>query len=1434
MDCGDGYSYSMNVVEQANPNKEKKEAWKNIGNAISCNDSYANSYFRVDGSLPEVLAVADFGLDIPDDAYIKSVRFEVKIRITDSNTKVKSPTAYFMLYGGKGKVNQQKTTGKDGWYGSTYRDYATKDLSTSWQVMTYTIYEDDWNAKGFPSNCLNMKEMGIDLHFEKPSKINHITGVWIGWVRVKVDYVVPNYRVTYSPSTSVEEPLEMLVNQQYCVDVNFENTTVANGGEQTVDIELPFGTSLKSYSPTSANFVHESGNSYKWTVDGSGLAKDKITLCLNSEVYGFRELTSSIDDKTFPYYIYPFSRDGVDFGEMAIESGLVQKAEPSCFKFFANTISSDTSITYTVVLDGENQTDWSKVSSDLLVYYNNTNQGNCILTGEDGYLSWELGQESQAQGVSIDWANTNNNQITFTVPKDTEVDINWTGCFIPLTTGENTMYVVNGDTGVSTTYEYNSLAPNSHTIDSHFEDSIFYDWRVLTQITNGAYFITMASKPTDMLMIQQECSLKAHMWKDLAYIGCVPIQHAHYEPEHDTSNDGISESFKNITYKGKKMEIEESTSLKIKAPPRDWTTWKGLVELDKPIPVNTVPTAFEGDVLNHRGWAEITGIKGVSKTNPLYYDGEIELDYLTHNINTRFTIERGGKSFDVKLDNPVASVLDSGEEFAKYTYINEDGETVTNSTGYFIVDTDGAYIYDSDMSEESRTLLALDNKQYVTIQSENPFTENAYVTMRWHSTKIAENRENKIDREIYLLNEDGKIVFKYVYHDYDFDTNNEYYSCMVKAEKQIGNNWIECINKKLYLNVDVESLQLKIDENGHIVQESTPNYDELIPDSDDEEYEIYEFNDFTYGSSLTFKLNGNTLDIIDSGLNGRNIVENGIVLEEGNYKLQVVFKNNNSDSDTVDVITFFDFEVSESILSSDFGLDYGNMYISSFPIADKTLMFTRLGEDGTIYYFKGEDNEEFSYIQEPFYMYAGGVDLTAGDGQSIFNLNNSYTIFYMQNGLVRIGFNRLNGELYIAKYDSYINEYINVARLQAQNKDFTVGSYSDDKIQIVAGTTVYSMYRGHPYIVINHPDEDIDFEVSWDMVFSDILNGEGYDFPVYFDLLNHDNLLPTLSDSDLIVSDEENTNVTSTPTLSLTAPDTVYIDEEAIFDVTGTVSDVSDVIPVEYASFVGNNGLYSMSVEVDNSVAKWFNLNVQKHIIQLGDTDRLEANLLDYEGNGISGNLIYFYELYDVLLALKSSTSIAQTGDVVDLNVTLKDSSDGSIVDEDSVVQLIAYNPQLFRYQGLSSTSSTDDVFVSQTGTTAMGISVASDGTTFSPSSTSNGWVWANLTGTDTNTGIADYYLTDLVVEFDVLAKTGIGTTRLNIYEAYRDGAKSSVFDVQIGHNKFIYEDGEVKHYVNGTLVTTKSYLSTEMQRIGFTCNQGTSLKIKNFIIGGY
>lgn len=1304
------WKYAQVVNEQNNPNLGEHTHWANMVNAVGSDTrTWASGYYDKKGGntiIPQTLTAHDFNLDIPVNAYVKSVTVELCLKSSMTNLKVYAPSVHFMIYGGRKNVsgnanNERRVTGWDS-YGD-YAVYSNEVLSTSEKIIRYTIPESELAKRSYPATAFNQNMMGVDIDFEQPLVFNgtHIA-IYLNWVRIRVDYEMPETYFRWALYVSDEyNPYTLQLDHTYNIPLLFGNKSKSSAGHiHNIEIQLPFGVHLESYEikdPYSRLEVIDAYyGKYRWVADGGTNAENRIDLKVHTDMTGFQTLTATntneADGRTVKGYIYVRGSER-EYSSADISSGIIKKATPSCFHFKTKVYSNDNSITYNVVVDGENQADSSCVSQFFKDFYNNHN-------GTGNYLiDWTLHQDSANQGVSIDWANTDNNNIKFNIPKKTNVEIVWTGCFIPITTGENTLYLVDGDSGESYTYEYDAI---SEGVKGTFTmgNTIWYDHRILTETTVEGYLVPFASKDTDRYMYEEDCNFTMHIQEPIAYVGCVPLVHSHHDPQSDFSNKSIKNTYRNKIYTGKTGEIEEKISFELHLPPRDWTTLQGLCEMDKPVPVNAVPTAFEGDILNHRGWVELGGVKNVKKTNPLYYHGELDVEYITHNINTRFQISKGvgvSNYTSDTLKELLDYVVESGDEFADYTYTNTDGEIVHNRTGYFIVDTDGNYIYDVEQANNRRTLMTMDNAQSIHINSVDALSEATKISMEWYSTKILEDRENNIERIIRLRNGDGTVLMEYKYFDYDFDTSSDNYSCRVNCSvlnRSVG-SFDTIIDADMKLGSDVECLNLTKDTNGNIVQETEPVDIDAMPETSRTYYDAstdetitlsadpFTYNDFMYGSKIHFTLQGNVLSIVDEGFTGREIHQSGIQLEKGEYYYEVEFINHNSDGDTNDVLHFFDFTVQESILSSDYKQLYSDIIVSSFPIPNKTLVYFRNSEEGTLYYYKN-DGSAFTYIQEPFYMYFCGVDLKSREGISLFNLNNSYTTFYLQNGLVRIGFNRFNGQVYLFKYDLYSQSYVPITTLQLKEyTDFTLGAFSDDKIEIKVGKTVFSMYRGYPYVVVKHGSDDIDFITTFNRAYAEGVNGVNNEFPVLWRLVNSDNLLPScitgedISSSCIDVDTVYNDDVGTEPTLTLskTSPATVYNGDTVIFNVSGTVSNIDEEIPIGEA-YIGAFGEYSTEIVTDGE----YPLKIDLHsslgsMIQTGDNAELRASLVDYEFKGISGVQINFYEIYEPYsLILQADKNIIQTGQNAEISAIFKD-EDGSRVRGQRVDFYEVYTP---------------------------------------------------------------------------------------------------------------------------------------------------------------
>ena len=298
-----------------------------------------------------------------------------------------------------------------------------------------------------------------------------------------------------------------------------------------------------------------------------------------------------------------------------------------------------------------------------------------------------------------------------------------------------------------------------------------------------------------------------------------------------------------------------------------------------------------------------------------------------------------------------------------------------------------------------------------------------------------------------------------------------------------------------------------------------------------------------------------------------------------------------------------DMEVLDTYLKTDYAEMYGNLVVSPFPVIGKDVVFTRRSEDGVIYYMR-DDDAPFKYLLEPYYQYHCGVDLKSREGISLFNLDNSYKIFYLQNGLVRMGFNRVDGELSLYKYDPNSGEYINTHYFKLNaNVKFEKGIFNDDKIEILADTMIFTMWRGHPYIMINHPNNDIEIKSIFTKVFGETdISG----MPSLINLMNEDNLLPEcVGGADISSSCIQTTvnreNVVANHTIACVQPSDVNlydtVDLEYTFDGESNPSVASQVRFIVNGSELADNTYKFENAGVHNIYAVYLGDELNKYAV---------------------------------------------------------------------------------------------------------------------------------------------------------------------------------------------------------------------------------------------
>ena len=1437
------YYYAEAVTSQTNPNKTQRVSWSNIPNATGHSLKDAVSQFTVKArpthyttkdvtdkngkvqkvkvadkvttvyNRPWVLASYDFRLDIPASAHIHKVTFELKAKV-DKNVDVLQPIGAFRLAGKNHPAtydyNDSFLEGvKTGWHEDYYLVVPTKKMkSSSYEIIEYTMNEADLKKNGVTPAKLNREIMGIDFLWRDPSfKQSNITkleneilnksdkssstyraNVYVQWIRMKVVYDVPDYKVTFvnpikdtsdiiatstilnrrdTDYTTVNnintsylpkglngtktDPFQVWNDTTFLLNVVVKNPNVAKGkGDKVVKLDLPWGTEIVGSPICEVGSFNKTTN--EWTIPIGSKVEYTCELKLKSHKNGLSDIratlntssTSSVAD-----YYYRVNQNEWDGGlnDIRIEAN--------------NTARKYTKTCVTISIHGQ--------SNDAVANYTIPN-----LPIIDG--AFTLMEELTTEGVSI--ASQTQNSLSLNVPSgEAEFDAILHYCFYPTAVGtlnfavideENNRYTKPLDVLESYTYKFGDTTGevSSDVYEIGFSPSDIYigNHRIASDLEGDVTVIPCIADDVDASMVSSECRINMSIWEELDYIGCIPLEHLHFDPKSTMKDTLLNQTYKNKKYMGKKLATDEDITLNVRLHPKQVTTLQGLLKMDKPIPINANHKCFEGDALNHRGWCELYGVK-VEETNPRWYKCDIDVKYLTHNLNTRFKITRAGDVSDYEFPQLMAETYSSGDDLSLDNI-------------YFDVDTDGTFYYNEDADANERNTFNIDNGQHILITTAKPISHSSAVSFEWTSVLIDEIRENNVSRIIRLVDKTGKIYFQYQYDNIQVSDDD------VTAEVKY---WVLEDNDELVDYNTTRDITFRYNATDS-TQEDTNENAEF---TEEEDVDLIETGDAHFGTDTTLSISNNKLKLVDSGFNGKEITIDGINLKGEQYYYQVEWINNNADAETSDVDCIFDFTVQDTILTSTYAESYGDLVVSPFPVPNKKIVFTRDAEEGTIFYYK-DDEEEFSYINEPYYQYMNGTNLLA-DGIEVFDIDYGYEVVHIQNGLVRLGFNRLTGAMYLGKFDTQSSEYITTHQFYLEKfDDINVNALSDDKIEVQASDCTFTIYRGHPYIKIKHELEDIYIDTVFNRVWAEQTGeSESLGVPAYWDLLNDANLLPlcVTGDKGLKSSCVETSEPRSIDRLdtSITLTDVSQIENDTTFTIDTSTVNYSDEVYLEdgECSF----GQYTVEIISDGLPTLLDGLTATKDIIQTGESDNLLVKLTDSGGNGVNGQTVEFLQ----------------------------------------------YNPLLFYFEGrggfeVDSWSNLDSR-----------VSVTSDdtGTTVKGLSSGLYTMFANVYSTDSTPYDFD---NDVIVEFDVVECTSAQSGRFQFYDgddSHTFFAKNLYSDIGARNGSHItvtMTNGLVEVYVDGVKNDNCTVQTnfTNPYHIGFRGYQNWSFKFKNFIIGGF
>jgi len=243
-----------------------------------------------------------------------------------------------------------------------------------------------------------------------------------------------------------------------------------------------------------------------------------------------------------------------------------------------------------------------------------------------------------------------------------------------------------------------------------------------------------------------------------------------------------------------------------------------------------------------------------------------------------------------------------------------------------------------------------------------------------------------------------------------------------------------------------------------------------------------DYDGTVFGSNIHLEIDDNKLNMIDYGMlpqgaiGGGKIILNDVSLESANkYAIQLEMKYNNTRFERLNNLTGqMQMRVYEDIMSSDTVKDYEKTLCSPMPVPNSRTVFTRHSDEGTLYFVQDPLDTNSSFLTNAYNQYKGGVEITTETGISLFNLDNAHSPVYVGNELVRAEFHRRSGFIRLARYDETSGDWVNVNTLKLRNyPQLSLNEYNDDYAEVQFGNTTWKFYRGRPFIVLNHSQDDL-------------------------------------------------------------------------------------------------------------------------------------------------------------------------------------------------------------------------------------------------------------------------------------------------------------------------------------------------------------------------
>ena len=311
----------------------------------------------------------------------------------------------------------------------------------------------------------------------------------------------------------------------------------------------------------------------------------------------------------------------------------------------------------------------------------------------------------------------------------------------------------------------------------------------------------------------------------IAYIGVIPLSRCHKADVTATAKNSLIENrYLNRAYYGKKGDYSEDIKMTLRMAWYDVATLEGLVEMDKPIPIDTIPYWPDGDPLNHRGWAEIYEVSNIKKINDMLYECDVGVKYLSHDINTRFTITEAKKITEATIQYYLAMIHNYNMDLLDifklnyYEFWNTLEDVNGDKIGSYNIEPNASLILERDLNKHSTYDIVF---------------RNTIPVLR------SEDYDGNFEMMLRVLNkENNEVLFEHSYNNFlHYDLVNQYAVNTADATSKY-------LNGSNYDTLNFEKIGLGYDELSPLIEDRKTathfnTMENVVIQNPDDKFEIF-------------------------------------------------------------------------------------------------------------------------------------------------------------------------------------------------------------------------------------------------------------------------------------------------------------------------------------------------------------------------------------------------------------------------------------------------------------------------------------------------------------------------------------------------------------------------------------------------------------------